>query len=284
MLIFVVDDEEFALKDIQDVISEAIDDARIMGFLHTEDAIEAVESGERPDLVFSDIVMPGLSGLEFAHRLKEYSPDTRVIFTTGYREYAVDAFKVKAYGYLMKPISVDQIKDEISQLPQSFWSKEEKLEVRCFGYFDVYFEGKPVVFKRKQSKELFAYLIDRNGAACSSGEIALALWEDEEVDERSEKNRIRVLINDLKNTLKQIGMADVLIRESRELAVRKELLDCDYYRMLGGDEDVTNSYQGEYMVQYGWAEVTNGRLSFIKESKPRFHNTSVLYYKETSVQ
>ena len=45
-------------------------------------------------------------------------------------------------------------------------------------------------------------------------------------------------------------------------AVDTELLDCDYYRMLKGDMDAVNAYQGEYMKQYSWAELTVGRLFF----------------------
>lgn len=155
-------------------------------------------------------------------------------------------------------------------------SPKNRLEVRCFGYFDVMWQGQPLIFARKQSKELLAYLIDREGAACGSGEIALALWEDD-VDEKAEKNRIRVLINDLKNTLKGIGMEDVLIRDKREIAINRELLDCDYYRLLNGDMTTLDSYMGEYMKQYGWAELTNGRLHLIAQEDEGDRNSYVLY-------
>ena len=80
-----------------------------------------------------------------------------------------------------------------------------------------------------------------------------------------EHNRIRVLINDLKKTLQSIGMERVLIREHRELAIRKDLIDCDYYRMLEGDMDAVNSYRGEYMMEYSWAEITNADLRFRRQ-------------------
>ena len=80
-----------------------------------------------------------------------------------------------------------------------------------------------------------------------------------------EHNRIRVLINDLKKTLQSIGMEHVLIREHRELAIRKDLIDCDYYRMLEGDMDAVNSYRGEYMMEYSWAEITNVDLNFKRQ-------------------
>lgn len=136
-----------------------------------------------------------------------------------------------------------------------------KLVIKCFGHFDVYWKDKPLIFARKQSKELLAYLIDREGAACTPGEIALALWQ-EGGDTKTEQNRIRVLISDLRNTLKEIGMENVLIREHREIAIRRDLVDCDYYRMLDGDMDAANEYRGEYMLQYSWAETKNAAIHF----------------------
>lgn len=262
MLIFAIDDEESILKDTQEIILKAVEGrAEIRGFKRSKDAMEAIEKGEIPDVVFADIVMPGISGLEFAVRLKKISPDTRIVFVTAHEEYAIEAFKVKAHGYVMKPLNVEDVRTELESVPFYKKSGEDKLEVKCFGHFDVLWRGEPLIFTRKQSKELLAYLIDRQGAACTSGEIAMALWKEGN-DTKAEQNRIRVLVNDLRNTLKKIGMERVLIREHRELAVRRDLIDCDYYRMLEGDMEALNSYRGKYMVEYSWAELTNANLYF----------------------
>lgn len=265
MQIFAIDDEKSVLEDIKETIEEAAgSNASVKAFLRGEDALFAVKNGERPDVVFADIVMPGLSGLEFAVKLKKESPDSRVVFVTAYEEYAIEAFRMKVLGYVMKPLKVADVKNELEYLPGNLFESDEKLVVKCFGHFDVSWRGRPLIFARKQSKELFAYLVDRRGASCTSGEIAAALWK-EGVDKKAEQNRIRVLVNDLKNTLKAVGMEKVLIREHRELAVRKDLLDCDYYRMLEGDMEALNSYRGEYMTEYSWAELTNGNLYFRKK-------------------
>ena len=71
-----------------------------------------------------------------------------------------------------------------------------------------------------------------------------------------------MLVNDLRNTLKEIGMEDLIIREHRDIAIRKDLVDCDYYRMLEGDIEAVNLYRGEYMIEYSWAELTAGKLWF----------------------
>ncbi|MBO6112936.1 MAG: response regulator [Lachnospiraceae bacterium] len=263
MLIYAIDDEENVLEETGRVIKEASPEARLLIFNRGDKALNAIKNGDRPDFLFSDIEMPGISGMQLAIRVKELSPDTRIVFTTAYEKYALEAFKVKVQGYLLKPVSVEDVAEELKYLPGKSEETRDKLVVRCFGYFDVYWKKEALIFTRKQSKELLAYLIDREGAACTAGEVATALWQDE-TDVRLEQNRIRVLVNDLRNTLREIGMEDVLIRKHRELAVRRNMLDCDYYRMLEGDIEAINSYRGQYMAQYSWAEIKNSSLLSLK--------------------
>ena len=261
MRVFVIDDEEHILQETTELMREASESAEIRSFHRAAAALDAIREGDRPDVVFSDIEMPGISGLEFAVRLKTISPETRIVFTTGYEQYAVEAFRIKAHGYLMKPLTIQSLRDELDYVPEMRKTSQDKLIVRCFGYFDVYWRGKPVIFGRKQSKELLAYLIDRKGAACTSEELVSALWGDSS-GRKDAKHGIRNLVGDLRETLKQIGMEDVLIRRGAHIAIRPELLDCDYYRMLAGDMAAVNAFRGEYMSNYSWAELTAGTLYF----------------------
>ena len=262
MLIFAIDDERPLLAEAQRAIREAAPDAEIMAFPLAEDALDAIRTqGLSPNIVFSDIEMPGLSGLEFAVALKTVSPDTRVVFVTGFSQYAVEAFRMRAHGYIMKPLKKELVATELRYLPQEPKPKPEKLTVRCFGYFEVFWQGEPLKFERRQTKELLAYLVDRRGATCSAEEVIAALWEDDG-DLKEAKHRVRNLANDLKSTLDQIGMGDALIKRRGSLAIRTGCLDCDYYRMLEGDMDAVNAYRGEYMTDYSWAELTAGTLFF----------------------
>ena len=54
----------------------------------------------------------------------------------------------------------------------------------------------------------------------------------------------------MRTALKEIGQEDILLRESGKLAIRREAVDCDYFRMLDGDITAVNAYRGEYMKQY----------------------------------
>lgn len=76
-----------------------------------EDGASALETiaTQQPDVVFLDIRMPGLTGIEVAGALREVSPRTQVVFVTAYDQYAIDAFEHGAVDYLLKPISRERL-------------------------------------------------------------------------------------------------------------------------------------------------------------------------------
>lgn len=264
MRIFAIDDEPKMLRLLQDAIREAEPAAEIHAFSGAADVMAALSDPEmRPDVVFSDIELPGMSGLTLAMKIKEAAPDTRIVFVTGYDQYALEAYRMHAHGYVMKPVDAEAIREELDQIPIPHPPKPEprKLYVQCFGVFEVFWQGEPLLFQRRRTKELLAFLVDRKGATCTVEEIATALLEGG-TDLGKAKHQIRNLVNDLRATLKKIGMEELLIRKSGVLAVRADQIDCDYYRMLSGNSDAINAYHGEYMTQYSWAEMTAGKLWF----------------------
>lgn len=263
MRIFAVDDEPLMLETLLRTIREVEPAAELRGFTRAREVLEALsENAPKPDLIFSDIEMPGINGLELALKMKTLSPQTRVVFVTGYSEYAVEAYRMHIAGYMMKPVTAERLREEMAHSAPDFAApaKEKgKLQVRCFGSFEVFWNGEPLMFSRVKTKELLAYLVDRRGELCTGGELIAALWEDDG-DPEARKAYLRVLTADLVSVLNEIGMSEVLIRKHRQWAIKPELLDCDYYRMLHGDMDALNSFRGEYMSRYSWAEITAGSL------------------------
>ena len=260
MLIYAIDDEPNMLYLLHEAIAEAAPEAEILDFFLGTEALARMEKGDAiPDVVFSDIQMPGVSGLELAARMKELSPETKLVFVTGY-DYAMDAYRLHVRGYIPKPVEAERVREELDALfPEAHAAKQ--LRVQCFGMFEVFWQNRPLFFQRKQTKELFAYLVDRRGALCSSEAVMAALWEDPD-DIGAAKHRVWNLTSDLRASLKAIGMEDVLISRGGQLAVRTDRLDCDYYRMLSGESAACDSFRGEYMEQYSWAETTKGSLLF----------------------
>lgn len=254
MIALAVDDEKVMLKALTKAITASPDIDEVAEFNVCSKALEWANS-HTIDIAFLDISMRGMGGLALAERLLELQPDCKVIFCTGYTEYAVDAFKIHVSGYLMKPITAEDVQKEIDHI-KGQKAKEKILTIKCFGNFEVYSNRERLPFKRPKTKELLAYLIDRNGAGVTTKEICAVLWEDS-MDDKKNRNYLYQLINDLRMTLKEVSAENVLLKNSTTYAVDTERIDCDYYNYLKKGKP---GFFGEYMAQYSWAEVTCGLL------------------------
>jgi DNA-binding LytR/AlgR family response regulator len=95
MNIIAVNDEQFALKDLQSAIMEALPGITLSCFDTATDAVEHAKTTQI-DVAFLDINMGGMNGLQLAKHLKDIYYKTNIVFVTGYREYALDSYTVNA--------------------------------------------------------------------------------------------------------------------------------------------------------------------------------------------
>lgn len=256
-----VDDEAILLGVLKKAVGESPDIDEVVGFSSGKKALAWAQENAF-DIAFLDIQIGQMTGIDLARELKEMYPALPVIFCTGYGQYALDAFKVHAVGYLTKPIRAKDVQEQIDNIKEmTGYNKEneKRFRIQCFGNFECYVDDVPLEFKRKKSKEILAYLVDRRGAMVTTGQITAALWEDE-MDEKKASNYLYQLLHHLKQVLASVGMEDVLLTLPNGYAINKELVNCDYYRYLENDPQVAKSFKGEYMYQYGWAEETAASL------------------------
>ena len=258
MIAIAVDDEVLMLGALVAAISASPDITEVVKFSDCEEALEYVKNNY-VDIAFLDINMRGMGGLSLAEKIVGFCPDCKIVFCTGYEEYAISAFKLHASGYLMKPIAAEDVQSEIDNI-KGVRNKEKILTVKCFGNFEVYSKNEKVMFKRLKSKELFAFLVDRNGAGMTAKQICAVLFPDD-IDDNKNAAYLRQLFLDLKNTLKTVGAESVLCHETPCYSVDTGLLKCDYISYL---ETGKPEFRGEYMTQYGWAEETCAMLQFKK--------------------
>ena len=253
MIAIAVDDEVLMLGALVAAIKASPDIREVAKFSICEEALEFVK--ENPvDIAFLDINMRGMGGLVLAEKILSACPDCKIVFCTGYEEYALSAFKLHASGYLMKPVSAEDVQGEINNI-KGIRHQQKPLEVKCFGNFEIYAKGEKLTFKRSKTKELFAFLIDRNGAGVSVAEIGVALWETD--DEQKNQNYIHQLFRDLRQTLETVGMDGVFERNNYLYSINPEKIHCDYFSYLKTGKP---EFRGEYMSQYSWAEGTCGLL------------------------
>ncbi len=118
-----IDDEPLALEIIESHVKK-IENLNLMGkYANAIEASEAIKR-EQPDLIFCDINMPEINGIDFVRSLEKYN--ILVVFTTAYSEYAVDAFALDALDYMLKPISFDRFKKSVERAEEYFDIKDQK--------------------------------------------------------------------------------------------------------------------------------------------------------------
>ncbi|MFM2269719.1 MAG: hypothetical protein RL757_3160 [Bacteroidota bacterium] len=124
MNVIIVDDEPLALDVLETYISR-MPDLHLVA--RCNDAFEANEAlkNHKVDLMFLDIQMPQLTGIEF---LKSLTRPPMVVFTTAYSEYAVEGFELSAIDYLMKPISMDRFMKSVNKAREQFDQKNGETE------------------------------------------------------------------------------------------------------------------------------------------------------------
>lgn len=261
MRVLVVDDEAAAQNDLERAVHEVDQTAALTVCASAEEALDLPDLASF-EVAFLDIQLPGMSGLELADALQRIKPSINVVFVTAHAEHMGAAFRLHASGYLVKPVTPAMVADELANLRFSVVKTRQghSLYMRCFGNFEVFYNGLPLTFQRMKTKELLAYLVDRRGAMVSLHEVDASLWEDAPHGVSISGSYLRTLVADLKSTLEEVGCADILLKQYGQLGIDTSRFGCDYYDYLRGNIRAARHWAGEYMSQYSWAERTRAAL------------------------
>ena len=277
----VVDDEGPSAEILKRLLEENAVEVSAC-FDMAKDALEYIENND-VDIAFLDIEMPGMNGLEMANHIGKKPGRTReceVVFVTAFNEYAVDAFRVHALDYLLKPVSKSRLIDTLSRLsPQALPATPKgSIEIQCFGAFQIAVNGEKIKFRTKKSEELLALLIDKGSVGISRSEIIDRLWGDFEGD--------RALVNlnttlcYARKALSRNGVDLPVLYENSGYRIGTDLISsgfsCDYYSFMECSlsneirskesleyyEEIARLYKGHYLDanEYNWAARTRLNL------------------------
>ena len=117
MIAIAVDDEALMLGALVAAIEASHDISQVVSFSDCEKALDYVNNNLL-DVAFLDINMRGMGGLALAESILSVRPNCKIIFCTGYEEYAIPAFRLHASGYLMKPVSAEDVQGEIDNIKE----------------------------------------------------------------------------------------------------------------------------------------------------------------------
>jgi two-component SAPR family response regulator len=192
MKAILIDDEPLALVYLEYQLAN-LAPCQIVG--KYTDPISGIESVDKQDvdIVFLDIHMPVMNGLELAEQLMERKPGIHVIFVTAYDDYAVQAFELNAIDYLLKPVQQERLIKTVKRLEQRMQrlSPQQRTErtavkwrMRLFNNVTLTTDAGeeiPLQWRTKKAQQLFLYLLHHRGSIVDKTEIIEWLWSDMEL-------------------------------------------------------------------------------------------------------
>ena len=129
----IIDNERHAISDLEDSLAEIPMIIVLATFDNVREALNYLQTEGKVDIIFSDIHMPMLNGIDAGKFYKLYS--TYLIYVTAYRDFAVDAIKLDADGYLMKPLSYIDVLEQVNKIMEKDAQKESTMNEHDFLVF-----------------------------------------------------------------------------------------------------------------------------------------------------
>ena len=118
--VIIVDDSKIILSDGLSVLGEVMPEAAITGFIWPSEAVEYAKMN-RVALAVLDIELGTASGLDLCGTLLEINPRTNIVFLTAYPDYSLDAWKTGASGFMLKPLTIENVKEQLKKLRYPFY-------------------------------------------------------------------------------------------------------------------------------------------------------------------
>ena len=270
-----VDDERPALRGLEHLL-KAYPEISIAGmYTNPLEAIEAI-GRLKPQVVFLDINMPQLGGIDAASRILDLSLGTDIVFVTAFDQYAIEAFELHALDYLLKPINPERLQKTVERMinkkPAVQPNSTRRLRIKCLGHFQVAWENQePIKLRTEKTRELFAFLLHNQGREITKEELLDRLWPEDEPEKA-----IRQLYNGIyyiRKALEEYGADRSLINIGSDYNLQLSGVDYDVQRIYELEkcdpaanlelwEEMESLFAGEYLEggDYPWADYERDRL------------------------
>lgn len=186
-----VDDEQLALDFLKRYIEKTPEfDIEIVGSYTNPILAKDAILEEEIDVLFLDINLPEITGIQLAEEILEEKPELIIVFVTAYNDYAVEAFELNAIDYLVKPVQLNRFKETLSRLTKKLeanssqvqpQTKGDKLQVNVLGHLSFTLPNKKtkeIHFRTKKALELFLYLFHRRHELVNKHVLVEMLWND----------------------------------------------------------------------------------------------------------
>ncbi|WP_410769349.1 response regulator [Fontibacillus sp. BL9] len=285
MKVILVDDERLALDYLERQLAKLAMDIDIVG--KYTDPLEGIRGiiSRQADIVFLDINLPELNGIELAEQILEQKPDIQVVFVTAYDEYAVKAFELNALDYILKPIQAERLEKTMNRIKASLDTRPgeaagnelEYTRINLFRQVSAEMkEGRQSLlqWRTTRAQELFLYLLQHRGQLVRKSTLTEMFWPEYEQDKAY--SQLYTAVYHIRKTLKPFGSRIQIVNttEGYMMSLDQILLDTDEWETkvselppVSEDSiehyiDVMQMYTGDYLQEYDywWAESERQRL------------------------
>lgn len=286
MNVILVDDEPLALDYLEFQLRKVCEIDSIRKFIDPLSSLDSILH-EVVDVVFLDIQLPEIDGIEFAEQLLERKPGIPIVFVTAYQEYAVQAFEMNALDYVMKPVKAERLRNTINRLQlqshtDAIEASEAPLTIRMRLFREVLIESSenqftPIRWRTAKAQELFLYLLQNRDKQVRKDTLIEILWP--EYDSGKAYSLLYTTIYHIRKTLEPYGNHFTLsnISEGYMLHLEQVKLDVEEWESglpneseppvgeLAPYEQLMNLYKGDYLqdFDYWWAESERERLKLL---------------------
>ncbi|MFU0826326.1 MAG: Stage 0 sporulation A-like protein [Lachnoclostridium sp.] len=301
MKVILVDDEKSMLLIMKKMLSKIPGIELAGSFQSPSEAYKYIKENN-VDMAFVDINMPEENGLDFVKRVTKEKDDIAIFFLTAYKEYALEAYGMYAFDYLVKPITQERLENSIRKAREKLTflqpgrkeKEETKLTVNCLGNLEVKGKnGETVQFTSSKSSELMAYLILHRGRFVSKWKIIEDIFPG--MQPQNAETYLNTTIYKLRKALEPHGMKSIIIsaEESYKIDLTEIYIDMfDFENRIlkikefseSNQEEAMNiekMYQGEVFGEkdYQWCLPEKERITEIYFS---FSKRLVKYFIDSS--
>ncbi|WP_027633996.1 response regulator [Clostridium hydrogeniformans] len=231
MRTIIIDDEEPVLQ-LMKIIMRKNKHLDIVGeFTDSKKALEGILK-LLPDVVFIDIEMPCMDGIELANKILEFDENIQIVFVTAYEKYALEAFKVNAVNYILKPIIEKELNATVKRLLRNYsvrvddFIENKSNKILSLGTFKVYGKkDKLISWSTAKVQELFAYFVYMRGEEIDKWILCDILWPDY-LPKKAEHN-LHSTIYRLKASLKSVDIENVVKYRKGKYSIDLNNFNCD---------------------------------------------------------
>ncbi|WP_234117660.1 response regulator [Clostridium hydrogenum] len=233
MKVIIVENEVSILNSMKIILSknECMD---IIGtYTNSDDALKNIIKLS-PDVVFLNVEMPKMNGIELGKKVMDFDDNIQIVFVSTYEKYALEAFKVNATNYILKPITDEDINITINRLlknynPQKSITCPKKNKITSLGYFKVYgnFGKEEIKWPTAKCEELFAYFVYMQGKEVDKWHLCDILWQNY-APKKAEHN-LHNTIYRIKTALKNSQIENIINYNKGSYSINFKDFSCDLW-------------------------------------------------------